>query len=141
MIVLLNILLIRFFHTLTKVDGLKYHGKKFSISIQPSGFLKLGCRITNRSANARCYATELHHFKAHFGTTPSNASLLWSKIQSQSLAPRASPIHLLWSLLWLKVYATETVLASYLGVDERSFRDRTKEMVKTIAKLKPLYVS
>ena len=32
------------------------------------------------------------------------------------------PQHLLWSLMHMKIYATETVLASYLKVDERTFR-------------------
>lgn len=95
---------------------------KFSVSIKASAFLSIGKRITHRT-NERCYAKELERYRAFFGISPSNTSLLWAKIREKKLAPRASPVHLLWGLLFLKVYSTESIIAGFLGVDEGTYQE------------------
>ena len=112
------------------------------LSLKPSYFLRVGLKITyGETAGDRCYASDLKSFRALFYITPSDCALLWAKIRQQDLAPRAKSEHLLWALLWLKLYAAEEVLSKLVGVDEDTYRERVFEMVQTIAKLKPHYVS
>ena len=112
------------------------------ITLKPSFWIRVGLEITyGQLAGDRCFTSELKSFRSLFFIAPSNCSLLWAKIKQQNLAPRAKPEHLLWALLWLKLYATDEVLAGILGVDEDTFRERTFEMVRAIQGLKPFYVS
>lgn len=110
------------------------------ISIKPSRFIELGRAITHR-ADKRCFPTELRRFLAFFGVSPSTCSLVWGKMHSLGLAPRARPVHLLWGFLFLNLYDPEEVIAGFLGVDEQTYREWSWEMVVLIAKLKPYYVS
>ena len=98
--------------------------------------MSLGARITHRS-NDRSFATELRHFRAFFGISPSTCAFTWGKIKELDLAPRAQPVHLLWALLFLHIYETECVIAGFLGVDEQTYRQWSFELVEVIAKLKP----
>lgn len=60
----------------------------------------------------------LRRFKALFGVTPLVCSVAWKKIGT-NLPSKASLKHLLWSLLFLKVYATEHCNRALTGVDEK----------------------
>jgi len=106
------------------------------ISTKPTEFMSLGRRITHR-ADERCFSTELRRFRSFFGVSPSTCAFTWGKIRALGLAPRARPVHLLWALLFLTVYDTEEVIAGFLGVDERTFREWSFELTKVVAKLKP----
>ena len=106
------------------------------IPVKPTEFMSLGRRITHR-ADGRCFSTELRRFRAFFGVSPSTCAFLWGKIRTHGLAPRARPVHLLWALLFLNLYDPEEVIAGFLGVDERTYREWSFELVKVIARLKP----
>ena len=43
--------------------------------------------------------------------------------------------HLLWALIFLKLYASESIHASLAGVDEKTFRKWSWVWIKTIATL------
>ncbi|KAG9399900.1 hypothetical protein AC1031_011321 [Aphanomyces cochlioides] len=66
-------------------------------------------------------------FKSMFGVSPSIASILWKDLQPTP--SDAKPCHLLWALLFLKVYATEHVHAALCQVDEKTFRKWTWIMI------------
>ena len=110
------------------------------IPVKPSQFMSMGRRITNR-ADERHFSTELRRFRAFFGVSPSTCALTWGKIATLGLAPRARPVHLLWALLFLNLYDPEEVIAGFLRVDERTYREWSFDLVEVIAKLKPYYVS
>ncbi len=63
----------------------------------------------------------LRRYKALFGVTPLVASVIWS-LSEHSRRHDSSPRHLLWGLMFLKVYATEHVHATFVGIDEKTFR-------------------
>ena len=81
-------------------------------------------------------------FKATFGTSPFISALLWNMIQPSIDMPRgASPTHLLMALMFLKLYCSESVHATTLGVDQKTFCKWSWLFVDEIAHLKPEVVS
>jgi len=113
--------------------------------VKPSAFLYLGFQVRKRAEqySQRCFSTEYRHFRAHFGVSPSTCALLWKAIVGNRyiLPPKATPQHLLWALLYLKLYDTDEVLADLVGVDVKTFCKWSWDMVQAIAKLKPQVVS
>ena len=108
--------------------------------ISPEVFLHHGCLYTGTPQGSSS-VTKIRRFKAYFGTSPLVCSILWSMISSD-LPSGASFLHLLWGLIFLKVYATESVLSRIVGgADEKTFRKWTWLIVKKIASLKSRVVS
>lgn len=89
------------------------------------------------------FATEYRHFRAHFGIAPSTCALLWKAVSHNHyiLPPKGQPEHLLWALLYLKLYDSDEVLADLVGVDVKTFCKWSWSFVLAIAKLKPQVVS
>ena len=109
--------------------------------MKPSRFMQLGREITHRAdSNHRAFSTEYRRFRAFFGVSPSTCALLWGRIRTHGMAPRARAVHLLWGLLFLNLYDPEEVIAGFLGVDEQTYREWSFEMVIAIARLKPYVV-
>ena len=87
--------------------------------------------IMNRSD--RSHAIANRRFISHFGTTPTVASLCWQLIPNH---PRGShPKHLLWALLFLKLYRSENVHASMVGCDEKTFRKWCRKYIILISRM------
>jgi hypothetical protein len=62
-------------------------------------------------------------FAAHFVVPQDVVSELWGLLEDQGSIPRGfRPIHLLWTLCFLKIYATENVLAGICQCHEDTFR-------------------
>ena len=62
------------------------------------------------------------NFKSLFGVTPSICATLWVMLDPLHNIPGSLPCHLLWSLLLMKVYATEVILCGIVGgVDQKTF--------------------
>ena len=76
-------------------------------------------RFSARQFHALANDRKLFPFRSHFGTSPRICAYLW---KSMTLPNGALPEHLLWALLFMKVYATEAVLANMLGVCRNTFR-------------------
>ena len=81
-------------------------------------FLKIGlnyCGQGNLCVNMEdrkpVSKTIKRRFRSHFGTTPALCAYLWDRIDKLSLPAGAKWYHLLWALLFLKLYATEEVLS------------------------------
>jgi hypothetical protein len=82
----------------------------------------------------------LRRFKAHFGVSPFIASCIWNRMLDENTLPtlKARPMmpkHLLWALMFLKLYSTEEVLCRKCGTTEKTFRRRVWLMLCSIATL------
>ena len=74
-------------------------------------------------------------FASLFGVTPKVCSIVWRKISHQ-FTNRIEPKHLLWALLFLKCYGSESVHSALTGVDEKTFRLWVWRVVPSIGQLK-----
>jgi len=95
-----------------------------------------------RRGRQRSAAVESRRFKAFFGVKAERASDAWSLLLNYNLLPpKAEPEHLLWALLFLKLYATEEINASLVGHDPDTVRKWTWLMVKALHDLSKKLVS
>ena len=78
-------------------------------------------------------------FVSHFGISAGIVSTLWDLVR-QRLPTKYLPIHLLWCLFFLKVYATESVLCSIAGTNEKTFRTHVWVVMRCIAAQKEIIV-
>jgi hypothetical protein len=81
---------------------------------------------------------EHRQFRSLFGCSPEVVAEIWYRIAPRggeiSLRKGAEPRHLLWALLFMKVYANEDVLCSMVGgVDDKTFCFWTKYFIRIIA--------
>ena len=104
------------------------------LSVHPSIFYKKGLQIAGNSTHTFCN-TNMTYFRSHFGVSPGVASIIWDMIYLQ-LPNGFCYFHVLWGLLFMKVYATAPVLAGKVGADEGIFREKSFKVVKAIASLK-----
>lgn len=112
------------------------------LPIKPAAFLQMGLRMAGVSEGRQASASNMRHYRSYFHITPSHSSILWAKmLQKKCLPAGARPIHMLWGLLFLNVYTTEQILADIANVDPKTYRYWATALVKSIAKLKPEYVS
>jgi hypothetical protein len=80
--------------------------------------------------------TDVRDWKALFGCSPLICDTIWGTLQKQILVPpRTEPVHLLWALLFLKTYGTETVCGSYVGKTAKTYRDHVWPVVEAVAAL------
>ena len=81
--------------------------------------------------------TEMSRFRSMFGCGPSICAKLWIRISlAMEIANGGKPHHLLWALMFLKLYCAESVLASLAGrVHEQTFRKWSWYFVDAIANL------
>ena len=81
-------------------------------------------------------------FSAYFGATPLVCSYIWRGLYYRNYIPKGGyAIHLLWALMFLKLYGHECTMAPIAGVTEKTFRKYCWSFVKQISKLKPFIVS
>ena len=103
-------------------------------------FYEKGLDYCGRSLNQQLNEVNKRRFVAHFGTTPGICAYLWKAISFHLNEKDPSPryFHLLWALLFLKLYETESVLAGIVGgVDEKTLRKWVWFMLEKIDGLKP----
>jgi hypothetical protein len=93
----------------------------------------LGKKVAYRPRITRC---ERERWAAFFGTTSVVASHIWGLIETSVVG--AQPKHLLWALVFLKVYApSEKVHCRLVGnPDEKTFRKYSWMIIKAIQSLK-----
>ena len=93
-----------------------------------------------RNARGLSSVVENRRFRALFGVSPAVCSKVWILIQAST--PRSfQPIHLLWGLMLLKIYASEHVNAALSGVDEKIFRKWSWKAIRAIADLRVVRLS
>jgi hypothetical protein len=76
----------------------------------------------------------LKRFRSLFGTTPLICSLIWCKLVEDAPA-NSEPRHLLYALLFLKVYGTEAEYKSLTNCDEKTFRKWSWIFIDLISQL------
>ena len=88
--------------------------------INDAAFYEAGCRLIKRGGNN--HRVQMRTFTAHFGATPAICTELWQMINPRQFINRYSkPVHLLWGLMLMRVYAREEVLAGIAGVTEKTY--------------------
>jgi len=103
--------------------------------IHPSLFFSKGIEFAGWAADSPVNRRSLERFRSYYGCSPGVCSVLWDRICA--LCPRGYSFkHLLWALMFLKVYGTESVLVGKIGVDEDTYRDHMWPVVRAIASLK-----
>lgn len=86
-------------------------------------FNDLGMELLHRSSSDVSLTSD-RRFRSTFGTTPEVCAVIWNMLDPYStMEDAASPKHLLWALMFLKVYAKESIHCAMVGgVDEKTFR-------------------
>lgn len=96
-------------------------------------FYALGCKYTYHNIKkSKCVGTR--RFKSFFGVSPLVCSITWKMIYSK-LPSEATPKHLLWSLCFLKQYASEHTRHLIFQTDEKTIRKWTWIFVDALANL------
>ena len=70
-------------------------------------------------------------------------SLVWRWLEKNSLVPDGCEVlHLLWSLVFMKVYPLQQVMCTLINVlDPKTFRGRVWKMIEAVANLEAYLVS
>ena len=87
-----------------------------------SSLLKLGMSLFSEAAQSdRSYVTQNQCFKVMHGVHPMVCMIVWGELKWSMLVEDAcKPKHLLWALIFLKTYTTESSRAVAIGVDEKT---------------------
>ena len=80
------------------------------------------------------------HFKTFFGVSPEVCGDTWVLLE-KFFKVRGTPEQFLWAMMHLKVYASEDVTATLLGVNATTFRYYAWYYIKKISKLSVVLVS
>lgn len=102
-------------------------------SVGVANFTLAAFSIIRRAAGIHSTTAD-RRFRALFGTTPTVCVALWKRLSALPLAG-GEPQHLLWGLMFLRVYASEVVHATMANADEKTFRKWAWIAVKDIASL------
>ena len=96
-------------------------------------FWRLGHKITGYELEGSL-SVGYRKFRSFFGTTPLVCFVSWDMLSP--VRPRKSaPKHLLWALMLLKNYSTESVNAGLTDVDEKTFRKWSLIFVNLLANM------
>ena len=74
-------------------------------------------------------------FRAMFGVSTLVCSVIWN-LFLHKIPDGASPVHLLWALMFIKVYASEATHRAISKADEKTFRKWSSRFVEIIANRK-----
>ena len=97
-----------------------------SIDTAPNveNFITMAMVLIDRTNKRRFSRKRMNRiFRSFFGTTPSVCVELWWRLDpSRSFEVKgARPIHLLWTLLFMKGYDIEEKNAAWVGLSEETF--------------------
>jgi hypothetical protein len=99
------------------------------------------CLLNKKLEPHLATSTKNRMFRGAFGCSQHDVYLCWSILNVENEGPAGGlPLHLLWTLLFLKTYDLETNLSSRCGVDPKTFRKWTWLFLERIAEL-PLVCS
>ena len=113
-------------------------------AVSSKEFKKLAVDIIKAPISSK---THYRRFRRTFGLSPRQVSILWAQLVSRGcidflVGPRnRKPIHLLWTLLFLKGYGIEENNAPKVGASEKTFRKWTWIYAEAIASLDKIFVS
>ena len=100
-------------------------------------------RFVDDGGDRELTKTDKNRFVTYFGVSSEICSLVWDMLDPHENMPKGvEPKHLLWGLLFVKVYFKELVLAGMVGCpDEKTFRKWSSLFVYHISWLEPEIVS
>lgn len=135
-------------NTCVKISLMLHQGRGFVHgSIKPNVFLFYGMKIACVSQDKRTFTNQRDKEKCFiemFGISADVVCDVWTRIillRKEHIPKGAEPKHLLWALLFMKVYATERILCSLAGgVDKDTFRKWRNIFIDEIARLFPYEV-
>ena len=102
--------------------------------IDPSVFWALGSALSGNLAGRGSATTKERRFRKIFGVCAETCCKVWN-LCVPDLPETTSPVHLLWTLYFLKQYGLEEVNSAFAQCDEKTFRKWCWIMIKTIAEL------
>ena len=106
--------------------------------------LRLAREIWRRDPmKARAKISEDRRFREFFGCSAIVISTIWRWLEKNSLVPDGCEVlHLLWSLVFMKVYPLQQVMCTLINVlDPKTFRGRVWKMIEAVANLEAYLVS
>lgn len=108
-------------------------------------FEQLGAKLVRKPV-AAALTSRRRNFVAFFHARPREVAITWNLLclegHLDDLGPNSvNPEHLLWALMFMKVYSNETVLSSVAGCSEKTFRKWVWFYMEAIAKLDAKVVS
>ena len=72
-------------------------------------------------------------FEALFGCSPTLLAYVWKKLcRKKLLGANSLPIHLLWTMAFLKQYGTEAAMAAMFHTSRETYRQRIWDMLEAI---------
>jgi hypothetical protein len=106
-------------------------------------FEQLGMAMMQRGNGGRSsQQTRDRQFRSHFGATPEICTRVWELLDATTLPRDAEKKHLLWALMFLMLYKTESVHCSLAGgVDEKTFRSWSFFFINEVSLLEGTVVS
>lgn len=111
----------------------KYYVVNMPAPPSAEDFIRHGEGILNRTIVIRNDTFD-RRWKAHFGTSPENCVTLWNMCRPYETMPKGVMLcHLLWALLFLKLYNSEEKNAGDAGADEKTYRKWTWLFVEEIS--------
>ena len=110
-----------------------------------SSFENMGRKIMDRKMEGSSSTFE-RRFRSFLGASPMVVESIWNRLDPfRTIEPRhkgVKPVHLLWVLLFMKVYAEESIHTGLVGgVDEKTFRKWIWIFIKDISYLEDEVVS
>jgi hypothetical protein len=107
-------------------------------------FRRLGLEIVSRSEfkkNGETTTAEDRNFRSQFGVNWHVCEHIWSLLDEfGKYKGRREPKHLLWALLFLKVYGNETTHASIVLTTRKTFRKWAWNVIEELSELSVLKV-
>ena len=98
-------------------------------------FITLAASITNRKRNFNSAAADTE-FKEIFGVAAEVCSYVWAYLllhHTFEITP--TPMHFLWTLVFLRQYPTERLLSSLLEADEKTIRKYAWPIIDALAEM------
>ena len=114
-----------------------------NIKVSPFTFFRCGLSMLNQKNKCSNLHNRMQRdrFLALFGVTPHVCSMIWNYLIKFLLLPKSAyPYHLLYSLMWMKTYKTESVLSSIARVGEKTFRNWCWDFIYAISLLEEYVV-
>lgn len=83
-------------------------------------------RLFNKGSDEPLKMDEIEVFCSYFGILPKVCRFIWLLLHRNELIPEHGlPIHLLWALMFMKLYLPEKVLASIAGCTVKTYKKWT----------------
>ena len=99
--------------------------------------LRKARQIWRRANKERAVSTEEHEFRTFFGVSVEIFLTTWNLLEKKHYLPPDGTIeHMLWALMFMRVYASESVLCALAGgIDKNTFKKWTWPFIEAIEML------